>query len=207
MTYSLFLAIALVILALILVGFGISGYVIGRLAGKQEWRIHSFLGFLSRYVVVFGLLLALEAVVAWLFPSFHLLLRDSAAAFVGGMLHLAGAQASVDGSLISVGSSSAVFDITVACLGGVLFWVYLALVSAEPRASGRQRLKGILIGIVVLFSFNLFRIVLSVYLEGSSGLRVHDYFYVANMLVVLLVWAGWVRTLKPNSKMLVAPSP
>jgi exosortase/archaeosortase family protein len=198
MTYSLYLAIVLAILALMLAGLGISGYIIRRLAGRRERKPHSLVRFMSRYVAVFGLLLGLEVVVAWLFPSIHMLLRDSVAGLVGGILHLAGADASVAGPLISVGTASTMFDITVACLGGVLFWVYLALVLAEPKAANKQRLKGILIGLGILFGFNLFRIVISVYLEGSTGLRVHDYFYVVNMLVVLLVWAGWVRTLKPR---------
>ena len=200
MTYSLYLAIALAILALMLAGFGVSAYVIRRLAGRRDRKPHGLIRFLSRYVAVFGLLLGLEAVIAWVFPSVHLLLRDGVAALVGGVLHLAGADASVSGPLISVGTASTVFDITVACLGGVLFWVYLALVLAEPKAASKQRLKGILIGLGILFAFNLFRIVISVYLEGSTGLRVHDYFYVVNMLVVLLVWAGWVRTLRPRGR-------
>jgi exosortase/archaeosortase family protein len=206
MSYSLYLAVAVAILTLILVGFGVSGYVIG-LVTKRDRKPPGFSRFLVRYVVAFGVLLGLEAFVLWVFPSFHEQLRDYTATMVGGILRLAGAEASVDGSLVSVGSTSAVFDITVACLGGVLFWVYLALIAGETKASSGQRLKGIVIGVLVLFAFNLFRIVLSVYLEGSTGFRVHDYFYVVNMLVVLLVWAGWAMTLKPSSKMLVAPSP
>jgi exosortase/archaeosortase family protein len=200
MAYSSYLAIALALLAFILVGFGVSGYVIRRFAGRQEWQAHSFVRFLAHYLVVFGILLGLEALVIWVVPAVHEQLRDSTAAIVGGILHLAGAEASVDGPLISVGSTGAVFDITVACLGGVLFWVYLALVVAESGATRGQRLKGIIIGVGILFAFNLFRIVLSVYLEGSTGFRVHDYFYVINMLVVLAVWAGWVRTLRPRGR-------
>jgi exosortase/archaeosortase family protein len=206
MGYPLYLAIAVVVLAAILVGFGVSGHVI-RLLGKRGRKPSGFSRFLLRYVVAFGVLLGLEAFVLWVLPSFHEQLRDSAANIVGGILRLAGEEASVDGSLVSVGSTSAVFDITVACLGGVLFWVYLALIAGETKASGGQRLKGIVIGLALLSAFNLSRIVLSVYLEGSTGLRVHDYFYAVNMLVVLLVWAGWQRTLKPTGRMLVARSP
>ena len=206
MGYSSYLAIAVAILALILVGFGVSGYVIRRLARRQEWQAHSFIRFLARYVSVFGMLLGLEALVIWVLPAFHGQLRDSTASLVGGILHLAGMEASVDGPLISVGGTGAVFDITVARLGGLLFWVYLALVVAESGATRKQRLKGILIGLAVLFSFNLSRIVLSVYLEGSTGLGVHDYFYVVNMVVVLAVWAGWMRTLKPSQTQVAVPA-
>jgi len=54
------------------------------------------------------------------------------------------------------------------------------------------------VGLATLIAFNIFRITLSVYLQERTGVRVHDYFYWFNMLVVLLVWAGWVRTLKPR---------
>jgi exosortase/archaeosortase family protein len=200
MDLSVYLAIALAVLALMLVGLGISGYVIKRHLSGQGRKADRLVAFLSRYVFVFGLLLGLEAFVLWLFPAVHLLFRDAVAVIVGGILELTGAEASVTGPLISVGTPSAVFDITVACLGGVLFWVFLALVLAEPRVPGIQRLKGILIGLGILFAFNIFRIVVSVYLEGSTGLPVHDYFYVINMLVVLLVWAGWARTLRSGPK-------
>lgn len=200
MDFSLYLAIALAVLALMLVGLGISGYVIKRHLGGQGRKADRLIGFMSRYVVVFGFLLGLESCVLWLLPSVHLMFRDAVAVIVGGMLELAGADASVTGPLISIGALPTVFDITVACLGGVLFWVYLALVLAEPRVPGKQRLEGILVGLAILSAFNMFRIVISVYLEGSTGVPVHDYFYVVNMLVVLLVWAGWARTLRPGPK-------
>lgn len=200
MDLSLYLVVAFALLALMLVGLGISGYVIRRHLGRQGRKADRLIGFLSRYVFFFGLLLGLEAFVLWLFPPVHLLFRDAVASIVGGLLGLAGADASVTGPLVSVGTPSAAFDITVACLGGVLFWVYLALVFAEPRVSGRQRLKGVLMGLGILFAFNIFRICISIYLEGSTGLPVHDWFYVVNMLVVLLVWAVWARTLRTGPK-------
>ena len=89
-----------------------------------------------------------------------------------------------------------VFKIDVACLGGLLFWAYMALVLAEPRATLRQRLVGLGMGLVGLIVFNLFRISISVYLEWRTGVNVHNYFYLFNMVFVLLLWAGWVRSLK-----------
>ncbi len=184
---------------LIAVGFVSGAYVIGQLARRQTSRSSPFLKFLFRYGLVFGLLLGLEVLVLWSMPALHEEMRNAVAFVVGGLLRLVGTDVSVAGPLISVGGPELMFDVTTACLGGVLFWVYLALVSAEARASHRQRLKAIFIGLAVLFVFNIVRIFVSVYLEGVAGLRVHDYFYLVNMLAVLLVWAGWLRTLKGTS--------
>jgi len=198
MSYDLFVA-TIAVVVLILVGFGLSGYVVRRLVDRHDWKVPGFFIFLARYALVFGLLLGLEVLVLWLSPALHLMLRDSVASVVGGLLHLTGTDAWVAGPVVSIGSPSLLFDVTTACLGGVLFWVYLALVLAETRASRGQRLKGMLIGLGILVAFNIFRITVSVYMEGVAGLRIHDYFYLLNMLVVLLVWAGWVRTLRSGS--------
>ena len=72
-------------------------------------------------------------------------------------------------------------------------WVYVALVLAEFRATPRQRLVGILIGLAILAVFNFLRITLSIYVEWWSGVNIHDYFYVFNMVFVLLVWWVWLK--------------
>ena len=197
MSYGLIVAVAITIVALFIAGFGTAGYVVGGLAGRRAWNARPFITFLARYAVVFGLLFGLEMLLLWLFPAIHQTLRNTVAAGVAGILRLAGTDASVAGSIISLSASS--FNVTVACLGGILFWVYLALVLAEPRASRRQRLKGICTGLGLLLGFNILRITLSVYLEGTTGLRIHDSFYLINMLAVLLVWAVWIRSLRNRS--------
>jgi len=60
----------------------------------------------------------------------------------------------------------------------------------------RQRLVGIIAGISVLVTFNIFRITLSIYLESQTGVYVHDYFYMFNMVFVILVWVVWLKLLK-----------
>jgi exosortase/archaeosortase family protein len=92
------------------------------------------------------------------------------------------------------------FEIDVACLGGILFWSYVALVLAEPVATRRQRLLGLGAGLLVLIAFNLFRITTSIYVEGSSGVNIHDYFYFFNMAFVLCVWAIWLRIIRPKRR-------
>ncbi len=114
------------------------------------------------------------------------------------MLGVVGVTESVSGSTIALEEPFLLFSIDAACLGGLLLWAYAALVLAESKATARQRTTGIVIGIAILLGFNFFRIVSSIYLQWLTEVRVHDYFYLVNMLVVLLVWAGWVRTLRPG---------
>lgn len=197
MSYWLALALVFGVLGVILLSFAIAVYLVRPMLGGDARRSTGLARFLIRYTVVFGLLLGLETLFLQVLPSFHESLRGRAAALIGGILRLVGTEASVDGPLILVGTPSAAFEITVACLGGLLFWVYLGLVMAESRATGKQRLMGVLIGLSILAAFNILRICISVYVEGSAGIPIHDWFYLINMLVVLLVWAGWVRSLRP----------
>lgn len=159
---------------------------------------HSFLGFLARYGTVLLAFLFVEAALLTFFPALHTTLRNLAAAMVGAVLNLGGAEYSVSGPIIRLPSPALAYDISVGCLGGALFWIYIALVLATPGATSRQRLTGTFAGLAILFSFNLFRITLSIYLEQATGVYVHGYFYLFNMVFVLLVWAGWLWTLKPR---------
>jgi len=179
--------LALAITGLVFVAFGFVAFFLRR------GRTGSFTGFILRYLAVFLSLLGLETFVLWLFPSFHLALQEATAAIVAEVLRLAGEGTSVSSSVISVQNTPVVSDITVACLGGLLLWVYLGLVWAETRLSRRQRLVGSAVGLVLIAVFNLFRIYLSIKMELATGTAIHDYFYVINMLFVLLVWAVWLR--------------
>lgn len=153
-----------------------------------------FVVFLARFLISFSVLLLLESLILALSPSLESALRNFTASLIGGLLGLVGVDHSVSGSIILMQNPSLAFDITVACLGGELFCTYTALVLAETAASNRQRLVGILIGLAILLGFNLFRITFSIFVERHTGFHVHDLFYVFNMIVVLLVWAGWLWT-------------
>ena len=191
-----------VVLAIILAlagGFGTVGYIIAAYRFRQP-----FVGFLVRYVVSFLFLILLEMALLYLVPSFHTAMRHLTAKLVGGILSWVGVSHSVSGSVITLQKPLPPFDIEVACLGGVLFWAYIALVLAEFKATRKQRLAGILVGVAAILGFNFFRITLSIYLEWLTGVYVHDYFYLFNMAFVLLVWAGWLRTLRRRR---AAPAP
>lgn len=182
---------------ILIVGFTTAAYLIGARRVKR-----SFLGFLARYGTVFLALLSLEIAFLKFFPALHTTLRNLTAKIVSEILNLGGAECHVSGPIIGLQNPSLTFDISVACLGGALLWVYIALVLAAPGATSRQRLTGIGAGLAILLGFNIFRMTLSVYLEWLTGVHVHDYFYIFNMIFVLLVWAGWLRTLKPKMETL-----
>ena len=175
------------------------GYVIANSIATRRIK-QPFLAFLARFAIVFFLLFFLEFVVFYgLAPSVYAKLQGLTATSVGGILSLAGASHTISGSTIMLHNPSLSFDITVGCLGGELFWTYVALVVAEITASNRQRILGIIVGLAVLLAFNFFRITLSVYLEWRTGFHVHDMFYLFSTIFVLLVWVLWLRTLKPRS--------
>jgi exosortase/archaeosortase family protein len=191
--WAIALVVVLVVIGGIIAAFGTVGYLI---AGRSIKR--PFLRYIVRYAIAFLLLLSLEAIILWLAPSVHRTLQHLTAVAVGWVLELADVHNSVSGSAIGVQEPYIVFKIDVACLGGLLFWAYMALVLAEPRATGRQRLIGLGMGLAGLLVFNLFRIFISIYIEWRTGVNVHNYFYLFNMVFVLLLWAGWVWTLKPR---------
>jgi len=122
------------------------------------------------------------------------------AVVVGWAVGLGGADNSVSGSTLTLQAPAIAFKIDVACLGGILFWSYVALVLAEPAVTRRQRLLGLGAGLLVLVAFNLFRIATSIYVEWSTGVNIHDYFYLFNMVFVLCVWAAWLRIIRPKRR-------
>ena len=198
--WAIGLAVALVVIFGIIAGFGTIGYII---AGRSIKR--PFLRYIVRYAIAFLLFLSLEAIILWLAPSAHRTLQHLTAVVVGWVLGLVDVHNSVSGSAIGVQEPYLVFQIDVACLGGLLFWAYIALILAEPRATSRQRLIGLGAGVIGLLVFNLFRIFISIYIEWRTGVNVHNYFYLFNMVFVLLLWAVWVWTLKPRPVRVAKP--
>lgn len=181
---------------LVLLGFAAATYFVGRLLNRGTKK--GFLLFFARCTLVFALLLGLEATLVRLFPSYPDLLRDSAATAAGGLLKLAGMQNSVSDTIIWIDTSPIAFDITIPCLGIVLFITYIALVFAQPGVTRRERLTGLVLGLGALSVFNICRIAFTCYVEASTGGYVHNIFYYFNMAFVVVIWAGWVWSLKPR---------
>lgn len=186
---------ATAIAAAFAVVFAAIGYLVVARRVKSNFVI-----FLARFGTVFFLFSVFESALISSFPSFHATIQDLTAILVGGVLNLTSASHSISGSTIILQNPYLSFDITASCLGGLLLWTYIGLVFAEPTAIGRQKINGIFIGLAILLAFNLFRITLSIYLEWRTGFRVHDIFYFFNILFVLLIWAGWLRTLKTQRR-------
>jgi len=151
---------------------------------------------LTRFAIAFAFLYLLELAVIVLWPSVPRALASGMANLVGGILSFAGISHSVSGWTIALQSPSLSFNIGWGCLGGELFWSYIALVFAETAATRKQRLRGILVGLAILMAFNFFRITLSIYVEGLTGFNVHYIFYYINIFFVMLVWLGWLRTIR-----------
>ena len=189
MQYSIAVILSVVVVLLFVVSS--MGYFIG-----THWVRQSYRSFLGRYLAVFGILFIIEYAFLELLPSLHATLSNLTATIVGGILRLAGIDTLVSGSMIMLQDPPLAFEVSAACLGGVLFWVYIGLVFAESGVTMRQRLVGIIAGISVLVTFNIFRITLSIYLESQTGVYVHDYFYMFNMVFVILVWVVWLKLLK-----------
>lgn len=185
--------LAMIVLVVVLVPFAAIGYAVATRRSRQA----AFL-FCLRFGVSFFLLLFLEYGILMLWPSFHATICSLTAKFVGWELGFVGAVHSVSGSILTLQNPTLLFDVNPSCLGGILLWIYIALVVAETTVSNKQRLTAILAGIAALLVFNLFRISISIYLEWVTGMHVHNYFYLLNMVFVLLLWVGWLRTAKPQ---------
>ena len=71
MSYLTALTGVFVVLGVILLCFLAAVYLLRRYIGDRGERPAGFVGFLVRYVLVFGLLLGLETFTLWLFPSVH----------------------------------------------------------------------------------------------------------------------------------------
>ena len=163
--------------------------------------------FLTRFAIAFAFLYLLEFGVITLWPAVPRAFAGSMANLVGGILGFAGMSHSVSGWTIALQSSSLSFDIGWGCLGGELFWCYIALVFADNAATMKQRLMGIIVGLAILLAFNFFRITLSIYIEGLTGFNAHYIFYYLNIFFVMLVWLGWLRTIRRRPARLAGAMP
>ncbi len=110
------------------------------------------------------------------------------------LITLTGIQATQSGTLIYL--SNRILAIDTACTAVYLVAMFSALILAYP-VKWSSRLLGVLAGIVVILGINLIRIVavahVSIRASGSFSF-IHDYlFQVGMMLVVVMLWAIWLK--------------
>ncbi len=192
-----YLIVLLVFVAIFL--FGVIAAVGRFVFARWRWRL--FGNFLARYVVVFGLLFLAEVGFLALFPSLHAVLSHLTAGIVARLLSLFGTEPSVSGSIITLSNPSLAFEVTPSCLGGILYWIFAALVVAEPQATLRQRFIAITAGLGLLIAFNVLRITTSIYLERETGVHVDSYLFLFSIGFVLLLWFAWARVVKGQRRL------
>ncbi len=110
------------------------------------------------------------------------------------LIALTGIQATQTGALIHL--SNRILAIDTACTAVYLVAMFSALILAYP-VKWSSRLLGVLAGVVVILGINLARIVavahVSIRASGSFDF-IHDYlFQVGMMLVVVMLWAIWLK--------------
>ena len=181
----------------LIVGFAIPAHLLLARRVKQP-----FLGFLARYGTVFLALQLLEMVLMAYFPPLYDGIRHVTAEMVGSLLGLGGLEYEVSGAMVGLRDPVFSAEITSGCVGGVAFWVYVGLVIATPGASPKQRVASILVGLALLLAYNLTRMTASIYFEWANGIAVHDYFYIFNMVFILLIWAVWLRAMRPKKRIM-----
>lgn len=175
--------------AVLLLVFAPMGYLIA----THKIR-HPSVIFFTRFLGVFAVLFLADLLIMWFAPSFYLLLQGGLAALVTRALKAGGLSASSSGAVISLPSGS--FKIATGCLGDELVCVYVALVLAERAATRGQYALGLLVGLVVLWAFNVLRIVVSIYTESRWAFNSHYVFYLGSLVFVLALWWIWLGRLR-----------
>ncbi|MGC9114141.1 MAG: hypothetical protein ACP5IG_03605 [Candidatus Micrarchaeia archaeon] len=108
----------------------------------------------------------------------------------GGVPHL-----HFEGGVLSAGVVDAEFS--GLCSGKLELAVLLGVLVASRDRSWAARVLGFLCGVVVVFCFNVFRVVASLLASGSAWLGlVHDFLFRASLVLVVVVfywaWYSWL---------------
>ncbi len=110
------------------------------------------------------------------------------------LITLTGLKATQAGTLIYL--SNRILSIDVPCTAIYLAAMFSALILAYP-VKWISRLLGVLLGVVVILAVNLARIVAVAHVSVSASASfdfIHDYlFQVGMMLVVVVLWAMWLK--------------
>jgi exosortase H (IPTLxxWG-CTERM-specific) len=150
-----------------------------------------------RFVLLFALLLAAEAVVypivtAQFFGPIQALTRGTAL-IAYGLMRVFGAEASLDGNLVQLGGFSV--RIIEECTGIFEMIIFVAAVVAFP-ASWPRRAVGLALGLPLLYLFNLVRIIVLLVVgryAPASFEFMHVYFWQGTLILMITsVWLLWI---------------
>lgn len=115
------------------------------------------------------------------------------------ILEAVGISTARDGLIISCGVSDPfIFYIGPDCTGWKSMLCFFALVFATMGVSMRKRILGVVVGIPLIYTGNIIRIVVVVLAEKSYGpeaaMLIHDWLWQAGLLgLVLVVWFAWLK--------------
>lgn len=160
---------------------------------EEQRRLWFVLNFLVRLT---ALSLPLYFVL-WVNPGFDFLqyaVRDN----VLFLARFAGINADVDGFDLKLNTVDGPLTVNIAadCTGWKSAIAYTALLLAVPKISGKKRFIG-LVGIPILYTVNVARIVFLVFVAVNMGfgyfLVFHEYLWKLGLsLIVLLTWYVWL---------------
>ncbi len=112
------------------------------------------------------------------------------------LLNLLRIEASSRGVLLTLAADGRTMNVANGCNGLVASLIFLAAISAYP-ASLKKKLKGIIIGLPLIYFFNIFRIVglfiTSIYLPGFFD---QFHLYIAQSLfiaITIAIWLFWIE--------------
>jgi exosortase/archaeosortase family protein len=92
------------------------------------------------------------------------------------------------------------FELVTACVGGSAFYLLLILILSSRDVNYIDRIKMILLSFFILYVFNVFRIVLMVYMYGSFYYEFTHWFlwyFISTLFVVILwFWISWLFKVK-----------
>jgi len=127
------------------------------------------------------------------------LLQNLDASVSSGILRAFGYPVQQDGAYITVGSAKPFsFYLTEDCTPWKSFLLLFALVFAVPAVALASRLKGLAVGLPLLWLGNQARILGVVFTEQATSVQfamlTHDYFWRAFLILLVLgVWYLWLK--------------
>jgi archaeosortase B (VPXXXP-CTERM-specific) len=159
---------------------------------RRHWANPAY-RFVSFFLLNLGILALFYSILLRKAPSFNESLTTTTAAIDYWLMSLFTSEVQRTGTLLSFGTFS--IDIVVECTGTHEALILTAAVVAF-HASWKKKLIGLLLGALLIFGFNLLRILLLLVVGRywpSTFHFLHIYFWQATMiLMVASVWLLWV---------------